>query len=49
MNDIEAKFIKELKPDTQIIVCRFPLPTLVPIKTIESGVDSVWIYQINKS
>lgn len=46
MKDIETKFLNELKPDTKIIACRFPLPTLVPVKTIEAGVDSIWIYEI---
>ncbi|KAF3428148.1 hypothetical protein E2986_05001 [Frieseomelitta varia] len=49
MNDIEAKFIKELQEDSIIIACRFPLPTISEIKTIGEGVDTVWVYKISKS
>lgn len=46
MNDVEQKLIKELKPETKIIACRFPMPNLIPVKTIEAGVDSIWTYEI---
>lgn len=45
MQEIESKFITELKKDCTIVVCRFPLPNLVPVKTIGHGVDRVWVYK----
>ncbi|XP_063995274.1 ATP synthase subunit C lysine N-methyltransferase [Diachasmimorpha longicaudata] len=45
MEEIEKKFIAELKSDSAIIACRFPLPNLKPIRIIGQGVDTVWIYQ----
>ncbi|CAD6212880.1 GSCOCG00011068001-RA-CDS [Cotesia congregata] len=45
MQEIESKFIAELKKDCTIVVCRFPLPNLVPVKTIGHGVDRVWVYK----
>ncbi|XP_015112761.1 protein N-lysine methyltransferase FAM173B [Diachasma alloeum] len=45
MEEIERKFIAELKNDSAIIACRFPLPNLKPIQTIGQGVDTVWIYE----
>ncbi|KAK0177373.1 hypothetical protein PV328_001435 [Microctonus aethiopoides] len=45
MPQIEQKFIAELKHDCTIVVCRFPLPTMTPIKIIGHGVDKVWIYK----
>lgn len=47
MEQIENKFIKELKNDCTIIVCRFPLPNLVPVRTIGYGIDRVWIYKLS--
>ncbi|XP_034947107.1 ATP synthase subunit C lysine N-methyltransferase [Chelonus insularis] len=44
MEKIENKFIKELKNDCRIVVCRFPLPNLTPVKIVGSGIDTVWIY-----
>ncbi|KAK0180767.1 hypothetical protein PV327_003117 [Microctonus hyperodae] len=45
MPQIEQKFIAELKDNCTIVVCRFPLPTMTPIKIIGNGVDKVWIYK----
>ncbi|CAG9814886.1 unnamed protein product [Phaedon cochleariae] len=44
MNDLEKKLLKECKGDCNIIACRFPLPNLVPKKTIGHGIDTVWVY-----
>lgn len=46
MADLEQKFLKECKPTTKIIACRFPLPHLQPLKTIGAGIDTVWFYEI---
>lgn len=45
MSEIEEKFLAQLKSDCNIVVCRFPLPNMTPIKTIGCGVDTVWIYK----
>lgn len=46
MKELEIKFCNELKENSQIIACRFPLPNLPPIKIIGQGVDTVWIYKL---
>ncbi|KAG7190033.1 hypothetical protein KM043_006183 [Ampulex compressa] len=46
MGEIEQKFLTELKRDSAIVACRFPLPSLSAIKTIGHGVDTVWIYKV---
>ncbi|KAF7286614.1 hypothetical protein GWI33_004652 [Rhynchophorus ferrugineus] len=48
MNDLEKKIIKECKPKCNILACRFPLPNMVPFKTIGHGIDTVWVYEIKK-
>ncbi|EAT34528.1 AAEL013243-PA [Aedes aegypti] len=45
MADLEKKIELEAKPDSTIIACRFPFPTLQPTKTIDDGIDSVWVYR----
>ncbi|XP_065076973.1 ATP synthase subunit C lysine N-methyltransferase [Ochlerotatus camptorhynchus] len=45
MADLEQKIKAEAKPESTIIACRFPFPTLQPTKTIEDGIDSVWVYR----
>ncbi|KAL7297714.1 hypothetical protein TKK_0008750 [Trichogramma kaykai] len=45
MHEIEAKFKKELKPNSSIVACRFPLPNCKPIKTMGTDVDTVWLYE----
>lgn len=49
MNDLEKKFIAECKEDCNIIACRFPLPNLIPVKTIGHGIDAVWVYILEKT
>lgn len=48
MEKLEQKFLRELKDDCTVIVCRFPLPNLIPIKIVGHGIDSVWIYKLKK-
>ncbi|XP_073818950.1 ATP synthase subunit C lysine N-methyltransferase [Musca autumnalis] len=48
MKDLETKLIAEV-PSSKVIACRFPLPTLEPLKVIEDGVNSVWFYDLSKS
>ncbi|XP_075152505.1 ATP synthase subunit C lysine N-methyltransferase [Haematobia irritans] len=47
MKDLEAKLIAEV-PNSKVIACRFPLPTLEPLKVIDEGVNSVWFYDLSK-
>lgn len=47
MSDLERKLSVECKRGCNIIACRFPLPNTKPLKTIGSGVDTVWIYNIS--
>jgi hypothetical protein len=37
MEKLEIKFAQEVKDDTRIVACRFPLPNWEPIQTIGSG------------
>lgn len=48
MPDLEKKFIKESKPDSVIVACRFPLPNLEPSWMIEEGIDSIWVYRMKR-
>lgn len=46
MKDLEAKLLAETQSQTKIIACRFPLPNLIPERTIGTGVDTVWLYEM---
>lgn len=48
MNDFEKKLITETNKDTVVVACRFPLPNMVPVETIGSGVDTVWKYVVKR-
>ncbi|KAG4078078.1 hypothetical protein HA402_002129, partial [Bradysia odoriphaga] len=48
MAELEKKLNVEMKNDSQIIVCRFPLPNLKASRIIGGGVDTVWVYNIKK-
>lgn len=48
MAELEKKLQMEMKNDSQIIVCRFPLPNLQASKIIGGGVDTVWVYEMKK-
>ena len=45
MKDLEVKLLKEMKPESRVVACRFPLPNLKLIDTIGEGIDSVWTYE----
>jgi len=49
MEDIEKKFNSELRKDSFVIACRFPLPNTQSVMTIGHGVDTVWVYKISQS
>ena len=44
MKDLSVKLNKEIKQDTTIITCRFPINDYKEIYTLDDGVDSVWVY-----
>ncbi|ENN73238.1 ATP synthase subunit C lysine N-methyltransferase isoform X1 [Dendroctonus ponderosae] len=46
MNELEKKFLRECKPECNVLACRFPLPNMTPIKTIGHGIDTVWVYKV---
>ncbi|XP_048509781.1 ATP synthase subunit C lysine N-methyltransferase isoform X1 [Athalia rosae] len=45
MDKVEQKFIAELRSESVIVACRFPLPNLEPIAILGHGVDTVWVYK----
>lgn len=48
MQDFEKKVLNESNNDTVVVACRFPLPNMIPVETIGSGVDTIWKYEIKK-
>lgn len=42
---LEEKLTKELKTGGCVIACRFPLPNWRKSSSIDSGIDSVWLYE----
>lgn len=48
MPDLEKKLDIELKHESEVVACRFPFPQWIPDKVIGDGIDSVWLYKINK-
>lgn len=49
MGDLEKKFQRECKTNCKVIACRFPLPNLIPEKTVGHGIDKVWVYNFEPS
>ena len=47
MKDLSVKLNKEIKQDTTIVTCRFPINDHKEIYSLEDGVDSVWVYDKN--
>lgn len=45
MQQLEEKFQSELSSKATVVCCRFQLPNAKPVKTIEDGVDTVWVYE----
>ena len=48
MPDLEKKLTKELLHESEVLACRFPFPNWIPDQVIGEGIDSVWLYKINK-
>ena len=45
---LEEKLEKELKSNGCVIACRYPLPTWRKTKTVDHGIDTVWLYEKNE-
>lgn len=48
MQQFEDKLSKDLDPSSCVVACRFPLPSWEPVATVGIGVDTVWLYKVNK-
>uniref|UniRef100_A0A1B0G5X6 Uncharacterized protein n=1 Tax=Glossina morsitans morsitans TaxID=37546 RepID=A0A1B0G5X6_GLOMM len=48
MDQLENKLILEA-PHSKVIACRFPLPNLKPVKSIDAGVNTVWFYNLSEN
>ncbi|OWF42603.1 protein FAM173B-like [Mizuhopecten yessoensis] len=48
MEPLELKLEKELGEDSMVVACRFRFPNWEPVMTLGEGVDTVWLYRINK-
>ena len=49
MKDLQTKLVKEMKPGSEIVACRFNLPDLEPKVVIGEGIDTVWVYEVKDS
>lgn len=47
MEEIQTKCLNEMKPDSAVAACRFPLPDTKPNLVVGEGIDKVWIYSKN--
>lgn len=36
------------RKDFNVVACRFPLANRTPIKTIGTGIDTVWLYEFSR-
>lgn len=48
MEELNKKFCKELA-DTYVVACRFPIPGKAALKTVGTGIDTVWLYHFKNS
>lgn len=39
----------EMAEGSYVVACRFPLPTLETIDEIGEGIDTVWVYKMDKN
>lgn len=46
MEALEVKLEQEMKKDTLLIACRFPLPNWTPVHIEGEGIDRVWTYKL---
>lgn len=47
MPALREKLFREMKEESKVIACRFPIPSWKPSDMIEDGIDSVWVYSVN--
>ena len=48
MPTLRGKLVIEMTHNSRVVACRFPIPDWEPIDSIEDGIDSVWVYRIDK-
>ena len=44
MNELSVKLEEDMNDDCRVVACRFEIPRWKPIKEIQDGVDSAWLY-----
>ena len=49
MESLEEKVLQEVKPDCEVVACRFAFPTLNKVDSVGVGIDSVWRFTPVKS
>ena len=49
MPTLEIKLLKEMRPGSKIVACRFPLPNTAITSSHGEGADTVWTYDITGS
>ena len=48
MPTLREKLLREMKKESKVVVCRFPIPNWKPVDLIEEGIDSVWLYSVDR-
>lgn len=48
MAPLERKLLRELRPGSWVVACRFPLPTLKADESYGDGIDTVWLYRFTQ-
>jgi SAM-dependent methyltransferase len=46
MSDLEEKLVRELRPGSYAVACRFPFPGLKATDTFGRGLDRAWLYRL---
>lgn len=44
MNELSIKLEEDMKDSCRVVACRFEIPRWKPVKEIQDGVDSAWLY-----
>uniref|UniRef100_A0A1A9WY16 Methyltransferase domain-containing protein n=1 Tax=Glossina brevipalpis TaxID=37001 RepID=A0A1A9WY16_9MUSC len=48
MNELGNKLISQA-PHLKVIACRYPLPNVKPLATIDAGLNTVWFYNLSEN
>ena len=48
MSELRDKLQREVNENASVVACRFPMPKWTPLKSVEEGIDSVWLYTANE-